>query len=137
MTGFVVDCSVFLAWCLADEENPGANAVLHRLTDEGAVVPQIWWYELRNALLMNERRGRITAQQVADTLSDSTKLGIDIDADHDESAIMAIARQHRLTVYDSAYLEVASRHGLPLATLDRRLSEAATAAGIPLLTGAA
>ncbi len=89
MTGFVVDCSVFLAWCLADEENPDANAAMHRLTDEGAVVPQIWWYELRNALLMNERRGRITAQQVADTLSDSTKLGIAVDADHDESAITA------------------------------------------------
>ena len=137
MTGFVVDCSVFLAWCLADEDDPAADAVMRRLTDEGAVAPQIWWYELRNALLVNERRGRITAQQVADTLSDSTKLGIEIDAEHDEAAIMAFARQHRLTVYDSAYLEVASRHGLPLATLDRRLSEAAAAIGIPLLSGGA
>lgn len=135
MTGLVVDCSVFLAWCMADEEDPGANAAMHRLTDEGAVVPQIWRYELRNALLANERRGRITAQQVADTLTDSTKLGIEIDAGHDEAAIMAFARQHGLTVYDSAYLEVASRRGLPLATLDRRLSEAATAIGIPLLSG--
>ena len=110
---------------------------MHRVTDEGAVVPQIWWYELRNALLASERRGRITAQQVADTLTDCAKLGIEIDAGHDESAVMAFARQHRLTVYDSAYLEVAFRHGLPLATLDRRLSEAANAIGIPLLPGEA
>ena len=135
MTGFVIDCSVFLAWCLADEDDPAATDAMHRLTDEGGVVPQIWWHELRNALLVNERRGRITAQQVADTLTDSAGLGIEIDAEHDEAAVLGLARQHNLTVYDAAYLEVAFRRGLPLATLDRRLAAAATAIGIAVISG--
>ena len=127
MTPVVIDCSVFLAWCLADEDEPAASRTVGRVIETGGVVPRIWWYELRNALSMNERRGRITAQQVADTLADSAALGIEIDDRHDEASILGLARQHGLSVYDAAYLEVAYRRGLPLATLDQRLSAAAAA----------
>jgi predicted nucleic acid-binding protein len=129
----VIDCSVFLAWSLADEEEPVATNAMHRVVATGGVVPGIWWYELRNALLMNERRGRITMQQMGETLADCAELGVEIDDSHDEAALLGLARQYTLTVYDAAYLEVASRRRLPLATLDRHLSGAARAADVSVI----
>ena len=133
MTSIVVDNSLFLAWCLADEEEPTATGAMQRVAEAGGVAPRIWWYELRNALLVNERRGRIFSQQVSDTLADSLALGISIDDQHDESRLLELARRHGLTVYDAAYLEVAFRRGLPLATLDHRLREAAEAIGVAVV----
>ena len=134
MTSIVIDNSVFLAWCLGDEENPVAAGAMQRVAEEGGVVPRIWWYELRNALLMNERRGRISPQQVSDTLADSLALGIVIDEEHDDSLILDFARRLKLTVYDAAYLEIAFRRSLPLATLDQRLREAAEAIGVEIFS---
>lgn len=130
MTAIVIDNSVFLSWCLGDEDDPTAAHAMHRVAEGGGVVPRIWWYELRNAFLINERRGRISPRQVSDTLADSLELGIAIDDEHDGSLLFDIARGHGLTVYDAAYLEVAIRRSLPLATLDRRLREAAEAVGV-------
>ncbi|MCY4430570.1 MAG: type II toxin-antitoxin system VapC family toxin [Rhodospirillales bacterium] len=129
----VVDCSIFLAWSLADEEEPVAIEAMEDVVTAGGVAPRIWWYELRNALLANERRGRITTQQVAETLTDCAAIGMEIDDHHEDASILGFARQYRLSIYDAAYLEVASRRRLPLATLDLRLSEAAPAAGAPLI----
>ncbi len=128
----VVDCSVFLAWCLGDEEEPMAVDAMRQVAANGGVAPRIWWYELRNALLMNERRDRISPQQVADTLADSGALGIEMDDGHDESSTLELARRFRLTVYDAAYLEVALRRSLPLATLDQRLCRVALEIGVAL-----
>jgi len=133
LTPIVIDSSVFLAWCLADEEEPTATGAMRQVTEEGGVAPRIWWYELRNALLMNERRGRISPQQVLDTLTDSLALGISMDDQHDESQLLELARRYELTVYDAAYLEVAFRRGLPLATLDSRLRGAAKAVGVAVV----
>ena len=133
MTAIVVDNSIFLAWCLADEDEPMATHAMHHVAEEGGVAPRIWWYELRNALLVNERRGRMSAQQVSATLSDSLALGIAMDDQHDESRLLELARRYELTVYDAAYLEVAFRRGLPLATLDRQLREAAEAIGVAVV----
>ena len=130
MTPIVIDNSVFLAWCMGDEDVSVATAAMRRVVEEGGFAPRIWWYELRNALLMNERRGRISSQQVSDTLTDSRSLGISIDDEHDESRILDLARQFDLTVYDAAYLETASRRSLPLATLDHKLGRAARAIGV-------
>lgn len=130
MTAIVIDNSVFLSWCLGDEDDPTATHAMQRVAEEGGVVPRIWWYELRNALLMNERRGRISPQQAVDTLTDSMALRIAIDDEHDGSLLLDLARGHELSVYDAAYLEVALRRSLPLATLDRRLSKAAEAIGV-------
>ncbi len=130
MTAIVIDNSVFLSWCLGDEDDPTATQAMQRVAEEGGVAPRIWWYELRNALLMNERRGRLSLQQVSDTLDDSLELGIAIDDEHDGSLLLDLARGHGLTAYDAAYLEVAVRHSLPLATLDQRLRVAGEAVGI-------
>ena len=103
---------------------------MQRVAEDGGVAPRIWWYELRNALLVNERRGRISPQQVSDTLIDSLALGIAIDDEHDGSLILDLARRFELAIYDAAYLEVAFRRSLPLATLDQRLCKAAEAIGV-------
>ncbi|MCY4611714.1 MAG: type II toxin-antitoxin system VapC family toxin [Gammaproteobacteria bacterium] len=126
----VIDNSVFVAQCMGDEDDPMATVAMRHAIEQGCVVPRIWWYELRNALLANERSGRISKQKVSDTLADILKLNIEIDDRHDESLLFGLARQFKLTVYDAAYLEVASRRSLPLATLDRRMREAADAVGI-------
>ncbi len=134
MTSFVLDNSVVLAWCMADENHPLADYALRRATSGRAFVPGIWWYELRNALLVNERRGRLGIAETAATLGAVARLRVSIDADHHEQRVLDLARRCRLTVYDAAYLEVAIRRALPLASLDRRLRDAATASGVPLLS---
>ena len=95
----------------------------------GAVVPGVWWYELRNALIVNERRGRLRAEDTRATLADLDEMDIAVDARHDTPTVLGLARRHELSVYDAAYLEVALRRGLPLASLDVRLIQAATASG--------
>ncbi len=129
----VIDNSVFLTWCMGDENDPVAENAMVRIFEEGGVVPRIWWYELRNALLMNERRGRISQQQVWDTLTDSQMLNLSIDDNHDEAQILNLARQFDLTVYDAAYLETALRRSMHLATLDRKLRTAAEAIGAAVI----
>ena len=118
---------------MGDEEEPTATSAMRHVIEQGGVAPRIWWYELRNALLVNERRGRISPQQVSDTLTDSLALGILIDDEHDESLLLDLGRRFELTVYDAAYLEVAIRRSLPLATLDHRLREAAGAIGVAVI----
>lgn len=129
----VIDNSVFMAWCMGEEDDPTVYNTMQCVADEGGVVPRIWWYELRNALLVNERRGRISQQQVLDTLADSRELDISIDNEHDDALVLDLARRFNLTVYDSAYLEVALRHSMPLATLDKRLREAAENVGVVIV----
>ena len=133
MTSVVIDNSVFMAWCLGDEDEPTAILAMQRVADDGGIAPRIWWYELRNALLMSERRGRISPQQVLATLADTVALAIEIDENHNEASILSLTRQHELSVYDAAYLEVALRRNLPLATLDRRLREAAETMGVAVV----
>ena len=115
---------------MGDEEEPTAVAAMQHVADQWGVAPRIWRYQLRNSLLMNERRDRISAQQVADILADSRALGISIDDQHDESQVLHLARRFEWTVYDAAYLEAAFRRSLRLATLDRRLRSAAQAVGV-------
>jgi predicted nucleic acid-binding protein len=125
----VLDVSVALAWILPDEEEPSASAAMAYVSRHGAVVSPIWWFELRNALLMAERRNRLTPTATAQSLDDIGRLPIEPDSELSEHAIFALARTHRLTVYDAAYLEIALRRHLSLATLDKALARAAIAEG--------
>jgi predicted nucleic acid-binding protein len=97
------------------------------------VTPVLWWYELRNVLIVNERRGRLDNAKTVRVLRLLQGLPVAIDADVEEEALMRLARWHRLTVYNAAYLELALRKGYPLATLDAALSIAARAEGVPLI----
>ena len=128
----VIDASVTAAWAF-EEPNEIADRVFALVGAETMLAPALWWYELRNVLVLGERRGRITEQQTAQFLRDISRLRIAIDSTPEESDILSLARRHRLTVYDAAYLELALRAALPLATLDTMLAAAARAEGVRLV----
>lgn len=129
----VIDASVALCWCLADEEHTLADEAMRLTVEHGAVVPGIWWYEVRNALVTNERRGRIAASFSRARLVDLAVMRISCDHDHNDRIVLDLAREHGLSVYDCAYIETALRRSLPLASLDRRLCDAAAASGVTLI----
>jgi predicted nucleic acid-binding protein len=134
---FVVDASIAVAWAFSDEASPEAAAALTALARDTAFVPVLWWFEIRNALVINERRGRLTEAKTAEFLRDLSRLQIVERAAAQESEILRLARTHRLTIYDAAYLELAQREGIPLATLDTALAKAAQAEGVVVHGGAA
>lgn len=134
---FVVDASVVACWLMPDERHPIAGAAYARIAADSAVVPALLWFELRNLLIVNERRGRLDSVKTAQALRLVRALPIAIDTAVEEDALMRLARAHRLTVYDAAYLELAQRRGLPLATLDAALTIAARAEAVPLIDGGA
>lgn len=129
----VIDGSVALSWCFPDEKNADSDAILQLLADQPGVAPDIFWYEIRNALIVSERRGRITASGSAEFLADLNALGIALAAPGDEAVVMSLARDHQLSVYDAAYLELAKREGHTLCTFDEKLRAAARKSGMQLL----
>jgi predicted nucleic acid-binding protein len=130
---FVLDASVSAVWVLADESHPLADRAMQRLADDQALVPLIWWFEVRNILVINERRKRLTVEGSNAYLRLLASFAIQVDIDRDEQAILEFARTYQLSFYDAAYLEVAYRNRIHLATLDKALRTAAEAAGVPLL----
>lgn len=133
---FVLDASVTLGWCFRDEENAYAHRVLRRLPDDSAVVPAIWLLEVANGLLLAERRGRLSIADVAQVHDALVGLPIDwqdLTLEQVLGPVLDLARAHRLSAYDAAYLELAMREGLPLATQDEALRAAAESVGVPLL----
>jgi predicted nucleic acid-binding protein len=130
---FVLDASVIASWCFPDESHPDAEAALRRIVVDTAVVPTLLWFELRNVLLTAERRSRLTDAQTASFLKQLSKLPVEVDRDPDGSVVLALAREHRLTVYDAAYLELAQRRSVPLATLDSAIVNAAHREHIALI----
>ncbi len=133
---FVLDCSVAISWCLVDENNDYANAILAIMPDCEAFVPGIWSLEIANVLLVAERRNRMTQEQSEEAIGLLQSLLIQVDTDTDANALgatLALGRTVGLAAYDAAYLELALRLGLPLATLDTRLAEAARRCGVELV----
>jgi predicted nucleic acid-binding protein len=132
----VLDVSLSCAWCFADEASEGAWAILERLQTNRAQVPALWLWETVNVLLQAERRGRISPAASRTFLGLLEGLPISVDQPTTTSAwhdTLALARSHRLTSYDAAYLELALRRGLPLASRDKALQAAARTEGVPLL----
>jgi predicted nucleic acid-binding protein len=133
---FVLDCSVALSWCFPDEKSKEGDAVLRALNDGTAVVPSLWFLEISNALLAGERRGRLSAEVCDQALKLLSRLPIEAD-DRSGFALstdmLALARKHRLSAYDSAYLELAQRLSLPLATFDAELRKAADKTGVAVM----
>ena len=135
---FVLDTSLSCAWCFADEASAESWALLERLQGAQAQVPSLWLWEVGNVLVQAERKGRITSAAIRTFLGLLETLPIRIDqvttatAWHDTLAL-ALARSHRLTTYDAAYLELALRLGLPLASRDQALNAAASKEGVSLL----
>lgn len=124
---FVLDASVAAAWVLQDEDEPAARSALKRIAGDEAVVPALFWFEIRNILLVSERRGRITEALTGKFLRSLSSLPISVDSDPEEGRVLGLARRHRLSVYDAAYLELAQRKSIRLASLDAALLKAASA----------
>lgn len=136
MSGIVLDASVALAWCFPDEVSEYADRVLLQAQGTNLYVPAIWAIEIANALWIGERRGRIHSPEIrrfADLLMD---LNIVEDLQRLPVAvanILPLAREHNISAYDAAYLDLAIRRRWPLATLDTAQQAAAHAAGIDVL----
>jgi predicted nucleic acid-binding protein len=131
----VLDGSVALAWCFSDEADPYADAVARKLPDMGAVVPAIWHLEVANAMLVGERRGRCDHADTSSWTAFLASLTIEVDEPSGPRVftdVVALARAHKLSAYDAAYLELALRRGLPLASLDKPLKAAAASVGVAL-----
>jgi predicted nucleic acid-binding protein len=131
---FVLDASIAACWAFDDEDHPVAALALERIRTDEARVPSLWWFEVRNTLIVSERRGRLTESDTATFLHGLAHLGVSVDRSPMEADVLALARHRRLTVYDSAYLELARREGAPLATLDAALATAARAERVRLLS---
>jgi predicted nucleic acid-binding protein len=132
----VLDSSVTLAWLYSDELTDPVRTVFERVTASRAWVPSLWRLEVANSLHMAVRRRRIDAAFRDASLADLALLNLSADPDTDTfawSTTLQLADRHALTLYDAAYLELALRLSLPLATLDQELRAAAKQAGLALL----
>ena len=133
----VIDCSVTMAWYFKDHATRYTNAVRAALAAHRAAVPALWPLEVANVLLMGERRKRSTQTKATKWLRFLTALPIAVDVQTPDLAfdtILSLARSHKLTTYDAAYLELAMRLGVPLAAKDDALEKAARAVGVPHFT---
>ena len=130
---FVIDASVTACWLLPDEGHDVATVAFNRLITDHALVPSLWWFEMRDLFIVNERRGRLDHEKMTRALALLSELPIRLDHTPDSPSVLQLARRHRLTVYDAAYLELAQREVAPLATLDDALTRAAKAEGVPLV----
>lgn len=134
---FVLDGSVTLAWLFHDEKDPYADAIVARLPAVDMLVPRLWHPEVANVLVVSERRGRCTQADESAWVGFLAGLPIAVDAETEHRArsdTIALARQHALSAYDTAYLELAVRENVPLVSLDKPLVAAAKAIGVPRFT---
>lgn len=134
VAGWVLDCSLALACGMPDERSSKADRFLDRVSDDYDVwVPTLWWYEVSNVLRMARRRKRITAAQATQLVDLFGRLPLRTDALFAGGAFQRytdLGDDHGLSSYDSAYLELAARRGLGLATLDTCLAKAARKIGV-------
>ena len=132
----VIDSSMTLAWYFEDERTEASLAVLRQVADAGAIVPALWRLEVLNGLLVAVRRRRIDRAYMDMSLADLQSLVIAIDpgTNHQAwSATLRLCDRFGLTPYDAAYLELAQRRQLPLATFDDALMRAARTDKVPLV----
>lgn len=132
---FVVDNSVVMSWCFKDETNNYADTVLDRFAESIAVVPSIWLLEVVNVLLVAERQKRLSESDSIRFLTLLSQLPILVEYERPEmmKELLALARSNNLSSYDASYLDLAMRKGIPIATLDNKLIEAAKRINVPIL----
>jgi predicted nucleic acid-binding protein len=131
----VLDASVALAICFRDEQTEEVRAIARGLAEDPAHAPGNWPLEVGNGLLIAERRGRLTEADLAEARARVAALPVVIDCaslDRTLGPVLGLARDYKFTVYDAAYLELAARDAMPLATLDSELRAAALKYGVEL-----
>ena len=134
---FVLDCSVSMTWFFEHESANETDALLDELSgDSMAYVAQHWRLEVTNVLLGAEKAKKKSAAETTQFLALLDKLAIETDAEterYSTTTTLSLGRKHKLTSYDAAYLELAIRRGLPLASIDRELRKAAKAESVALI----
>jgi predicted nucleic acid-binding protein len=133
LTGIVIDASVVAAWLMPDEQSAFAQETSAKVVADGAMAPALFWYELRNMLLSNERRQRLSGEEFVQALRALRMLPIALHQIGDDYLCFALARRHRLSFYDAAYLALALTESAPLATLDTSLAAAAKSERVSLI----
>ena len=132
---FVLDCSVTIAWLFKDEASPKTDKLRATLVETEALVPALWPLEVANVLLVATRKGRLKRAEVPRVVELLSALPITVDARTAPQALGAtfsLAHEYGLSAYDAAYLELATREAVPLATLDKALAKAAKRCGVEL-----
>lgn len=135
----IVDASITMAWCFEDEATPATEEVLDQVVESNALVPSVWRFEVGNALQMAIRRKRITEVFRDDALAKLLAMPITVDPETDAyvwTTALRLSERFGLTLYDAAYVELAQRRNLPLASLDQEMRAAASALNIELLGSA-
>lgn len=127
----VVDASALAAWLLPDETGADLGVLIAEQAE--VLAPWLLWAELRNILIVTERRGRLPLGMADQLIEAVDALEIELDVAPSNAAVLALSRRHALTVYDALYLELALRHGAMLATLDAKLAQAARAEGVTIV----
>lgn len=130
----VIDCSIATGWLMPDEDSLVANRVLPMATERPAIVPSLFWHELRNTVLVGERRGRLKSGDALKGLNLVLQIGLTTDDEAAHDAVLDLARRHMMTAYDAAYLELAIRRNATLATLDKRLAAAGREENLTVLS---
>lgn len=130
---FVIDASVVANWYFADERSTEGDRILGALNLDRVSVPEIWWSEIRNVMLMGERRGRSVREHTELFLQFLSGLPIEVVPRADDAPIMELARRRQLSFYDACYVELAQQRALPLATFDQAMARAAAAEGVALI----
>ena len=128
MADFIIDKSVVMAWCFADEDTTYADEVLASLESSEAIAPAIWPLEIGNVLVVAERRKRLNESDSIRFLALINDLPIKVLQEPPErmtKEILALARERQISTYDASYLDLAMRKGLPIATQDSGLKKAA------------
>jgi predicted nucleic acid-binding protein len=139
MNGFVLDASVAISWCFPNdptENTPYSRAILQQLEEADVVVPEIWAFEIANGIFVaHSLRKRIYEADIREYLRLLESLPIRVVSGEwlENIALESLARKHNLSAYDAAYLDLARREKLPLATTDQALKKAAMAEGVVLL----
>jgi predicted nucleic acid-binding protein len=139
VTEVVIDATVALAWCFRDERTEATAKLLERVQTDAAAVPSLWHLEVANVLALAERRRRITPAESTELIALLETLEIVVDEEtpsHALGRVLDLAREERLTAYDAAYLELAMRLGIPLASKDVDLCDAAERLGVTVLRAA-
>jgi predicted nucleic acid-binding protein len=132
----VLDPSIALSWYFEDERTAEADAVLDAVVDQGAIVPSLWRLEVANGFQTAIRRKRIDAAFRDKALAELAAMEVTVDSDTDTHAwttTLRLSDRFQLTAYDAAYLELAQRRRLPLASFDQQLCPAATVLGLTVL----
>ena len=133
---FVIDNSVVSGWYLDNQATPYTQAIAERLQDDRVFAPALWELELTNVLRTSCLRQRLTAQRAQEILGHLNALPIEVDREAvPPRELLALALRFGLSSYDAAYLELALRRQLPIATQDAELRAAAVAAGVGVIDG--